>query len=216
MARAAQKLDACFPHASDDDPDECLLPLPVIEKTDGDHTSQNRSDMGAAEQVDPSAFKPVAQIEPSEEVQVGSKFLNMSGGAQAVGGTLGERCVAGSVIADGQVTARDQGVWLNRNDEFTLDGELASVTGESLGDNRGFIESRDQNHVCVACCKGQSSSLFPTSEQESSPRMQMDRGEVEIEEARQTREREELRSSPQTKRKTNMKSCVRCCARHDS
>ena len=95
-------------------------------------------------------------------------------------------------------------MWLNRNDEFTLDGELASVTEESLGDNRGFIESRDQKHVCAACC--------PTSEQESSPRMQMDRGKVEIEEGRQTREREGLRSSPQTKRKTNVKSCVQCCA----
>ena len=63
---------------------------------------------------------------------------------------------------------------------------------ESLGDNRRFIESRDQKHVCAACCKGQSFSHFQTSEQESSPRMQMDRSEVEIEEARQTREREEL------------------------
>ena len=43
--------------------------------------------------------------------------------------------------------------------------------------------------MCVACCKGQSSSLFPTSDYESSPRMQMDRGKVEIEEAKQTRER---------------------------
>ena len=212
MARAAQKLDACFPHAGDDDPDEYLLPLPVIEKSDDDYTSQMRSDVSTVKQVDPSAFKPVVQIEPSEEVPVGSKFLNMGSGAQAVGGRLGVRCVAGSVIADGQVTARDQKVWLNRNDEFTLDGELANVTEESLGDNRGFIESRDQKHVCVACCKGQSSSLFPTSEQESSPRMQMDRGEIEIEEARRTREREELRSSPQIKRKTNTKSCVQYCA----
>ena len=53
-------------------------------------------------------------------------------------------------------------MWLNRDDEFILDGKLASVTEESLGDNRGFIESRDQTHVCAACCKGQSSSLFPT------------------------------------------------------
>ena len=189
MARAAHKLDACFPRAGDDDPDEYLLPLPVIEKTDDDSTNQMRFDVSAAEQVDPSAFKPVVQIEPSEEVPVGSKFLNMSGGAQAAGGRLGVRCVAGSVIADGQVTARDWGVWLNRNDEFILDGELASVTEESLGDNRGFIESRDQKHVCVILYQEQSSSLFPTSEQESSPRMQMDRGEVEIEEARQTRER---------------------------
>ena len=73
----------------------------------------------------------------------------MSGSAQAVGGRLGVRCVAGSVVADGQVTARDQGVWLNRNDEFVLDGELASVSEESLGDNRGFIGSRDQKHMCV-------------------------------------------------------------------
>ena len=58
--------------------------------------------------------------------------------------------MAGSVIADGQLKARDQGVWVNRNDEFVLDGELASVTEELLGDNRGFIESRDQKHVCAA------------------------------------------------------------------
>ena len=185
MASPAHELGVCFLHGSDYGPDEYLFPLPVIEKTDDDYTSQMRSDVSAAEQVDPSAFKPVVKIERSEEVPVGSKFLNMSDGAQAVGGRLGVRCVAGSVIADGQVTARDQKVWLNRNDEFTLDGELASVTEESLGDNRGFIESRDQKHVCVACCKGQSSSLFP----ESSPRMQMDRGEVEIELARQTRTR---------------------------
>ena len=72
-------------------------------------------------------------------------------------------------------------MWLNRNNEFVLDGELASVTEELLGDNRGFIESRDQKHVCAACC--------PT-------RMQMDRGKVEIEEARQTRERERRAFGP--------------------
>ena len=70
-------------------------------------------------------------------------------------------------------------MWLNGNDEFILDGELARVTEESLGDSRGFIESRDQKHVCAACCNGQSSSPFPTSDHESSPRMQMDRGEVD-------------------------------------
>ena len=89
MARAAQKLDACFPHAGDDDPEEYFLPLPVIEKSDDDHTSQMRSDVSALEQVDPPAFKSDVQIEPSEEVPVGSTFLNMSGGAQAVGGRLG-------------------------------------------------------------------------------------------------------------------------------
>ena len=189
MASPAHELVVCFLHESDDDPDEYSLPLPAIEKSDGDCTRHVWSDMSAAEQVDPSAFKPDVQIEPSEEVPVGSKFLNMSGGAQAVGGRLGVRCVAGSVIADGQVTARSQGVCLNCDEGFILDGELASATAESLGDNRGFIESRDQKHVCAARCKGQSSSLFPTSEQESSPRMQMNRGEDEIEEARQTRER---------------------------
>ena len=43
--------------------------------------------------------------------------------------------------------------------------------------------------MCVVLDGEQSSSLFPTNEQESSPRMQMDRGEVEVEEARQTRVR---------------------------
>ena len=113
----------------------------------------------------------------------------MSDGAQAVGGRLGARCVAGSIIADGQVTARSQGAWLNCNDEFILDEELAGVIEEPLGDNRGFIDSREQKCVCVILHGEQSSSLFPTSEQESSPRMQMDRGEVEVEEARQTRTR---------------------------
>ena len=64
--------------------------------------------MSAAEPMDPPAFKPDVQIKPSEEVPVGSKFLSMSDGAQAVGGRLGVRCVAGSIIADGQVTARSQ------------------------------------------------------------------------------------------------------------
>ena len=90
----------CFPHAGDDDPDEHLLPLLVIEKSDDDYTSQMRSDVSAVHQVEPPAFKPDVQIEPSEEVPVGSKFLNMNSGAQAVGGRLGVRCVTGSVIVD--------------------------------------------------------------------------------------------------------------------
>ena len=89
-----------FPNAGDDDPDKYLLPLPVIEKSDDDYTSQMRSDVGAAKQVDPSAFRPDVQIEPSEEVPVGSKSLNMTDGAQAVGGRLGVRRAAGSVVAD--------------------------------------------------------------------------------------------------------------------
>ena len=46
------------------------------------------------------------------------------------------------------MTARSQGVWLNCNDEFTLKEELAGVIEEPLGDNRGFIEPRDQKRVC--------------------------------------------------------------------
>ena len=72
----------------------------------------------------------------------------MSDGAQAVGGRLGARCVAGSIITDGQVTARSQGVWLNCNDETILNEELAGVIEEPLGDNRGFIEPRDHKK-CV-------------------------------------------------------------------
>ena len=175
----------------DNDPDEYLLPLPATEESDDDCTRQVQPDVSTAEPTDTSAFRPDVQIEPSEEVPVGPKFLNMSDAAQAVGGRLGVRRAAGSVIADGQVAARSQGVWLNCNDEFILDGESACVTEEPLGDNRGFIELRDQKCVCVCvvCYKEQSSSLFPTSEQESSPRMQMDRGEVEVKEARQAREK---------------------------
>ena len=76
-----------------------------------------------------------------------------------------------------------------QNDEFILHEELAGVIEEPLGDNRGFLESREQKCVCVILYGEQSSCLSPTNEQESSPRMQMDRGEVEVEEARQTRVR---------------------------
>ena len=113
MARAVHKLDACFLHAGDDDPDEYLFPLPVIEKSDDDKTRQMRSDVSAAKQVDPSAFRPDGQIESSEEVPFGSKVLKMSDGAQAVGGRLGVRRAAGSVFADEPAMARGQRVWLN-------------------------------------------------------------------------------------------------------
>ena len=49
--------------------------------------------------------------------------------------------------------------------------------------------NREQKCVCVSFYGKQSSSLFATSEQESSSRMQMDTGEVEVEEARHTRVR---------------------------
>ena len=119
--------------------------------------------------------------------------------------------MAGSIIADGQVTARNQGVWLNCNDKFILDEELAGVIEEPLGDNRRFIESREQKCVCVIFCRDQSSSLFPTSEQESSPRMQMDRGEVEVEKARQARVRR-VSILTTDKGETSTESCVQCCA----
>ena len=184
MASPAHGLDVCFLNGGDDDQDEYLLPLLVVEER-----RHVRPDMSAAEPMDPPAFKPDVQINPSEEVPVGSKLLNVGDGAQAVGGRLGVRCVTGSIIADGQVTARSQGVWLTCNDEFILDEESAGEIEEPLGDNRGFIESRDQKCVFVVLYGEQSSSFFPTNEQQSSPRMQMDRGEVEVEEARQTRVR---------------------------
>ena len=142
---------------------------------------QMRSDMSAAKQVDPSAFKPHVQIEPSEEVPVGCKFLSMGDSVQAVGGRLGVRYVAGSIIADGQVTSRSQREWLNCNEGFILDEESASWETIAGSLNR---ESRNVC-VCVVCCREQSSTLFPTSD----PRMQMNRGEVEVEEAKQTRVR---------------------------
>ena len=151
MASSAHELDVCFFHGGDDDHGEYLLPLPVIEESDDDCTRQVQPDMSAAEPMDPQAFKPDVQIKPSEEVPVGSKFLSMSDGAQSVGGRLGVRCVAIWIIADKQVTARSQGVWLNCNKGFILDEESAGEVEEPLGDNRGFVESRDQKRVCVVC-----------------------------------------------------------------
>ena len=74
----------CFLHGGDDDQGEYLLPLPEIEESDDDCTRQMQCDMNATKQVDPPAFKPDVQIKPSEEVPVGSKFLNVSDGAQTV------------------------------------------------------------------------------------------------------------------------------------
>ena len=112
-----------------------------LKKVTIDCTRQVQPDMSAAEPMDPPTFKPDVQITPSEEVPVGSKFLNMSDGAQAVGGRLGVRCVAGSIIASGQVTARSQGVWLNCDDEIIVNEELASAIAGSL--------NRETRNVCV-------------------------------------------------------------------
>ena len=59
-----------FLHGDDDHPDEHLPPLPLIEESDDDCTRQVQPDMSAAEPMDPRAFKPDVQIEPSEEVPV--------------------------------------------------------------------------------------------------------------------------------------------------
>ena len=92
---------------------------------------------------------------------------------------------------------------------------------EPLGDNRGVIKLRDQKRVCVVCCREQSSSLFPASEQELSPRMQMDRGEVEVEEARQTRVRkasiliiDKEKDECEVMRTVLRNSCVKGRAKH--
>ena len=58
---------SCILHGGDDS-DEYLLPLLVIEESDDGCTRQMRSDMSAAKQVDPLAFKPDVQIKPSEVV----------------------------------------------------------------------------------------------------------------------------------------------------
>ena len=47
---------------------EYLLPLPVIEESDDDCTRQVQPDMSAAQPMDPPAFKPDVQIEPSGDV----------------------------------------------------------------------------------------------------------------------------------------------------
>ena len=62
------------------------------------------------------------------------------------------------------MTARSQGAWLNSNDEFILHEELAGVIEEPLGDNRGFLESREQKCVCVILHGEQSSCLSPRVE----------------------------------------------------
>ena len=98
MVNLAHGLGVCFLHGGDDDPDEYLLPLPATEESDDDCTRQVWSDMSAAEPMDPPASTPDVQIKPSEEVPVGSKCLYMSDGGQAVGGRLGVRCVAGSIL----------------------------------------------------------------------------------------------------------------------
>ena len=80
------------------------------EESDDDCTRQMRSDVSAAKQVDPSTFKPDVEIKPSEEVPVGPKILNMSDGEQAVGGSLGVRCVARSVIAAVRRNSSDKSI----------------------------------------------------------------------------------------------------------
>ena len=66
----AHELDVCFLHGSDDDPDEYLLPLPVIEESDDDCTRQVQPDMSAAEPMDPPAFKSDVQSSHQKRSQL--------------------------------------------------------------------------------------------------------------------------------------------------
>ena len=150
MARAAHKLDACFPDAGDDDPDEYLFPLPSIEKSDDDCIRQGWSDTSAAEQAGPISVQTRCS---NRAIRRGpSRFQILQherNGTQAVGGRRGVRRAAGSVIAYEQAMARGQRVWLNCDDELILDDESASVTEESSGDKREGSLNRETENMCV-------------------------------------------------------------------
>ena len=83
---------------------------------------------------------------------------------------------------------------------------------EPLGDNRGFIETREQKCVCVDPFTENSHPVF--SQQVSKSRAQGCRWtEAKLKWRRRgKREREELRSSSLTRRETSTMSRVQCCA----
>ena len=104
--------------------------------------------MSAAEPMDPQAFKPDVQIEPSEVVPWSK-----------IRGRIDYRCSTGDRQESGSMTG---------NDEFILE----TIAGPL---NR---ETTDVFSLSITTC-----------EQESRSRMRTDRGEVEVEEARQQRVR---------------------------
>ena len=155
-------------------------------------------DTGAARSVCPTTFRPDVPIEPSEEIplhqadgtrvaHVGSKFLSMGVGTQKFEGMFDVRNVTKPIVVAGKVTDRGQGVWLNGDGGFILDVKSARKIEKLLGDKRGLVELRKQKGVYVIPCEEQSSNLFPLVEQEPRQGIQMDRGEVDVEEERQAR-----------------------------
>ena len=138
----------------------------------------------------PTTFRPDVPIEPSEKVPLhqahgtrvahfGSKFLSMGVGTQKIEGRFDVRNVTKPIVAAGQRSGSMA--------EFILDVKSARKIEELLGDRRGFVELRTQKGAHVTPCEEQSSNLFPLVEQEPRQGMQMDRGEVDVEEERQAR-----------------------------
>ena len=72
MASPAHGLDVCFLHGGDDDQDAHVLPLPVMEESDGDCSRQVRPDMSAAEPMDHQCSNQVFRSSRQKRSQLGS------------------------------------------------------------------------------------------------------------------------------------------------
>ena len=131
-----------MPASSTKTEDAYLFPLPIVDESNDsteDLMALSRQvlfDVGAATSVCPSTFRPDVPIEPPEEIPLhqadctrvahfGSKFLSIGVGTQKIEGRFDVRHVTKSVVAAGQVTYRDHGVWLNSDGGFILDVKSA-------------------------------------------------------------------------------------------
>ena len=183
----APGLDACVLHEDDSDQDAYLFPLPMFDESNDSpeelrgRCAQQRSDQRSNRAIRKSPTAPGRRHEScSFRFQVPQHGCWYSENRRKVRREKRDK-------TDRCCRTGGQGVWLNGDGGFILDVKSARKVEKLLGDKRGFVKLRKQKGMYVIPCEEQPSNLLPLAEQESSQGIQMDRGEVDVEEERQAR-----------------------------
>ena len=197
----APGMDACLLYENDSDQDVYLFPLPMADESNDsleDLMALSRQvlfDTGAARSVPNNVqtrcsnraitrSPPLHQADGTKVAHFGSKFLSIGVGTQKIEGTFDVRNVTEPIVAAGQVTDRGQGVWLNGEGRFKLDVKSARKIENLLGDKTWFCRAAKAERCAYDSLRGTTIiQPFPTGRQG----IQMDRGEVDVEEERQPR-----------------------------
>ena len=97
------------------------------------------------------------------------------------------RNVTELIVHDGQQADDSRKTWLNDVDGLIRCMKSVGRIERLLRNKRSFSELWNQNGECAIPCDNQLCSFPTLSEQESGQTIQMDRGEIEVEEERRVR-----------------------------